>query len=397
MKSKYFLIPSKKQWERWTLPTQLAVVVAYIVIVGTIFKLCLLVYDLGTKHLNQTIISNDVFVNDEDFKVLILPFNQYGSVGSYDCGQIITQRLNDLNFKDKLQIDAHFLDIELSANFKDDSIVQLVNDYDANLVIYGDYFIGKGDNPKSDIFIVKYLYGGSSYDIPPYFPDRRTREFPNVSLIDLKKGIGQNDLDFIIYWISGMSYYSKGDLESAKKKFQYIDSKLSTIAFDVHWKLAEIYSHEKKYDLVIKHCDKIIQIFKSLSEVNEKIKDEIGGIAYREAKLMCNGNLHAAYGVKAAVFEIQEDYQKALVNYNTSISYDTLSEITYLHRGEVKTNLGMNVSASLDLSRQINTKPKYDELLFDRAKLKQRMGDEKGALLDYLRQIKYYPEFMSLQ
>ncbi len=119
-----------------------------------------------------------------------------------------------------------------------------------------------------------------------------------------------------------------------------------------------------------------------LEKASLEFKEEEYGkkaLVLAEEVLENDSNNVDAYLVLGYVYEIFEDYEKSLDNYNKAISLNQDYDISYVKRGHAYDLSGDLVSAEADYSKAYELNNQNDTALMNLARIAQRKGDWENA------------------
>lgn len=192
---------------------------------------------------------NNIWHNRDSYKILTVRFNEICSDGGYDPGLVISNRLIDLNKKDNLNIEVYYLDYDILGIFNEDSAINKLDDYEADLIIYGTYK-AESCNAEHDELCVNYKTS-DNFEIDINIKDSTEQDYKFASLKDLEEGKLQGNIDYIVYWISALSDYKQKKFDQAINKFSYILNNLKLIDVKIYNKLSISYLENHNIDTAI--------------------------------------------------------------------------------------------------------------------------------------------------
>lgn len=200
-------------------------------------------------------------INTQGCKVLILPFQKECEFENkkYDIGQVIQKRLQDINRKDSLNLQVHYLTDSIDFNnftvVKADSIRKY---HAASLIVYGSYSYRQCEDNTTDKICFNYIADDSSENLE----DMQTRTGYKMQtftgLDDIRRGTGQENIDYVIYYIAGVSLSIKKEFSEALKKFQRIPFNRQDERI-LH-KIATCYYEMKNYDKANEYLQALLNI-----------------------------------------------------------------------------------------------------------------------------------------
>ncbi|ACK69390.1 Tetratricopeptide TPR_2 repeat protein [Gloeothece citriformis PCC 7424] len=90
-----------------------------------------------------------------------------------------------------------------------------------------------------------------------------------------------------------------------------------------------------------------------------------------------------AYLQRGAIYAANEDYQKAIQDYNQSLTLDSNNAQAYNYRGTAYYWLENYQQALEDFNQALSLKPDVALLYYNRAYVRQKLGDKQGAIEDF--------------
>lgn len=239
---------------------------------------------------------------DENYNILILPVKRLNinkGVNDEDYGITIARRLKSLIRKDSLLPKVVYWDCNPTENFDSDEAENWKKFHHANLVIFGDYM----KSEETDMVQITLNYIGDEKDLPIAKYKRDELNYQLVNQLELTRGAVQGDIDFIIYFLTGLAAYKKKnyaeaitnllrirrkdnsihidyclgaafinvlDVESAEKCFrEYIKSwslkDISTLSLKIN--LANAHLFLKEYEKAVEYYVKVTEINQNIAEV----------------------------------------------------------------------------------------------------------------------------------
>lgn len=163
--------------------------------------------------------------NNPGFKVLILPFQEECELENkkYDIGQVIQKRLEDLSRKDAIHLQVHYLTDSIDfRNFTGGKADSIRKYHQADMIVYGSYSYSQCEGSTKDKICYNYIadYQNESLAAMRAQTEYKMQDF--TGLDDIRKGTGQEHIDYVIYYIGGVSLVLKSEFSDALKKFQKI-------------------------------------------------------------------------------------------------------------------------------------------------------------------------------
>lgn len=162
---------------------------------------------------------------DNRFKVIIMPFDkecEYLNT-TYDIGKVIARRLQELNLKDTLNLDIRYLGDSISlSNFTSEKADSILKFHHGNQIIYGYYSLKSCEGGNSDKVCFNYrtngIYASSIKRISKL--DYKMVEVDGLE--SLRKGSGQEDIEYVIYSIAALVKINYRQYDQAISKYQKI-------------------------------------------------------------------------------------------------------------------------------------------------------------------------------
>lgn len=247
------IIPSIKQYKKWSKPSKLTFVGVIISFVSLVF--CVVVYFVPNNGNNITEASNNTSENvdnhastadNPDYSSFIFPYSLYSTdvlIISFNDFQdyhenekkierIIQQRIIDLKYKNILSEETEFqINVKcifLDQNYNDfDSIKSIGEKCRADILIYGNLF----DVVESDFrhVQIKFLI------LPDYRRNQiiqgKTELKKFVNWIDLIEGSLLKDIDYIVYWLIAYDQMNRGNIDSLVKITDFLSTKFEDDSF----------------------------------------------------------------------------------------------------------------------------------------------------------------------
>jgi tetratricopeptide (TPR) repeat protein len=174
----------------------------------------------------STKVTRPIFsARDRRFKVLIMPFEKFCEYdgGSYDIGRVIHKRLISLSNEDSLDMQVEYLnDSSFLSKLDAELADSVMKHYGADQIIYGFYSLKQCEAGDSAKICFNYRMDPKkwSVDLNDSKSNYKIASFGGIE--SLYKGTGQEDIDFIIYSIAGISELYKHNYLTAIKRFKKI-------------------------------------------------------------------------------------------------------------------------------------------------------------------------------
>jgi tetratricopeptide (TPR) repeat protein len=384
------IIFPRKQWNSWSYKDRLEVIASWTVILNFIFWFFYATYKLIPNE--PKIITKPLFIT-ENFRVLILPFNQYGCSGNHDCGEIIAKRLNKLNRTDSLNLEVKYLPIKPSQNFDEDSARYLLTINKSDLIIYGSNYC---TNEKDDQVCINYI---SNKNIAlTNIKNNTGDELQQGNLIDLKNGKLLANIDFILYWTAGRTELLQEKYISAKRKFEYILKNIDNKNSDVIFLMGLINFRLKNFESAIKNFTEVIyynpnnaESFSERGILKSYLKDTSGARSDMLIAIKLNPRDSISNRNLGILSKRLGKHKEAINYFDKTIKLNPFDILTYQYRGQLKFKMGDKLGAIYDYTEIIKLQKNNIDAYFNRAWIKFRLGDMEGAIQDYDKVIEFNP------
>lgn len=221
---------------KWTTKNQQQVTIkefgkkTYGALVGVLFLIWLPV--LVKYFINETTPANMQKANfpcfskiDPKFKVLIIPFDEETEFekSMVDVGKIIFKRLSFLNVTDSLNLSLCYLTDSIDfRKFTSKTADSVMRYHYADQVIYGSYLIAGCGSTSEKAFCFNYLTDTAKiwFRYKNYNIDYKMIDVPSINAI--RDGMGQEDIDFIVYYFASYSAFIKRDFTRTLKLIEKI-------------------------------------------------------------------------------------------------------------------------------------------------------------------------------
>ena len=306
---------------------------SYKLILIVIGILCLFYFKNNIRHYLKM---DKIFdVKDKRFKILIVPFKVMLCKNEIkkDIGLSIGERLDEINFKDTLNIYPFYYDIPISDNFNADSAKYLQKYHNADQIIYGSYVDEKCRNTEGDDVCYNWITDEKwALDT---LKNNIYRNYQVVTIDDLREGKIQGNTDYIIYWIAGLNAYSQVRYSKALKHWLYIYEVLKIQNITLVNNLGNVYAELADYE-------KALKLRKELLILSETSKDS----------LMAFNNLALVLKELGSYKEAKELLEKAMLSTERNFGKDhPRTAMSYSNLGLVFKDLGFYKEAKELLKR----------------------------------------------
>lgn len=172
------------------------------------------------------------------FKVLILSFDKECQFQdkTYDIGRVIQKRLENLKHTDTINIQTYYytdsLDLTNFTHEKADSLMKL---HHADMILYGSYSLKECEGGTSDKVCFNYQTNINKWHLTELHAQKESKMFNIGGLEDIRKGTGQENIEYVIYFVSAISELKKDHYESAMARFRKIKDfdKKASILFEI--------------------------------------------------------------------------------------------------------------------------------------------------------------------
>ena len=88
----------------------------------------------------------------------------------------------------------------------------------------------------------------------------------------------------------------------------------------------------------------------------------------------------------------KQEYKAAVVDFNEAIQFAPEHFLAYVHRGDLRRQLGDNRGAIADYTKAICNNPTFSYIYVNRGIARENLADYKGAIEDYTQASELYPE-----
>lgn len=391
------LLPTKRSWKMMSNSTKVGLVASWVTILTPIGTS---IYFLVPIIINSLITKEQPFFSTDKFKVLILPFRQYGCEGNRDCGEIVRNRLLTLNERDTLNIEVKYLPLEDQELriLTIDGVKQLQNKLKADLIIFGSYYTQDCLTESDDQVCFNYI---SDNELKlPIDNINIDDESQLANLLDIKSGKLQGDIDFIIYWISGRSFLDQSNYYGANKKFLYIENNITKTSFEVYFYLSLISSYLSDHNGALQYINKAIELNPRIAEaytnkgtINTKLGYLKDAMADYNKAIVLNPFESMAFFDRGLLKYDLGDINSALSDFDKAISLNPAYATAHNSRGFCKEELGDKTGALSDFNKAIELNPNCAPAINNRGLIKKELGDKKGAMEDFNKAIEVNSDY----
>ncbi len=166
----------------------------------------------------------------DQFNILILPFDLECQTkdGQGDVGKVLQKRLNELDRADSIHINTYYLTDSIDfRNFTHANAVSLMNYHRADLILYGSYSSRQCESGQTDKICFNYQTDYRKWQWAMMRAQTEYKMQDIAGLEDLRRGAGQENIDYVIYKVAAISELRKCNYQRAidlfKKISQYED------------------------------------------------------------------------------------------------------------------------------------------------------------------------------
>lgn len=210
------------------------------------------------------------FKDNGNFNVLIMPLHQECTYEGkqYDIGYVIAKRLESMSIKDSLRISLRYKMAPEEGSFLDkDSAFRLMKYFNADQILYGSYSFSECEGGTSDKVCFMYQVDSKNWGLPHEFTVHNEYKMMSFhGLDDIRYGAGQENIDYIIYWVAGISELRRNKYQRAIQLFQKIkdyESKASVL-----FQISICYNYLKDYVNSHKALDQVLKLNPQHEEAN---------------------------------------------------------------------------------------------------------------------------------
>lgn len=315
------LIPTRKQWKKWSLPSKLTAIGAYVGIIALVVTIVFEIYN------NKPATKKDV---EEIINAKIDAFE----AKLFEPAQSDIEKEIDREFAGEFQKKKK-LAIEL---------------YNKGLSAY--------NRNESDVAIIFLEKAINVFEIPSFFVFLGNSYFQSGqienAIKDYSKAIDLNQNYAMAFNNRGAAWAEKGDFNRA---ISDLDK-----ALQMNPKIAEAYYNRGK-------------TFNEMGDVNQAIND------LSEAIRLTPNNAEA-FDIRGVVWGKKGDFDKAIKDFSIAISIKPQYPRAYYNRGKAFYKKGDYSSAIADYDKAIELKPDYSEAFNNRGLIWGKKGNLNKALED---------------
>jgi tetratricopeptide (TPR) repeat protein len=337
-----------------------------------------------------------VFTSGSDkFNIMILPFDQECVLCDdtlYDVSKEIRKRLTNINGVDSVNLDIYYLTTPIDySNFTQEDAEKLMKYHHADMILYGAYSYKQCEGGTSDKVCYNYLTDFKKWNIIGVHEQTEYKMLDHNGLDDIRKGAGQEDIDYIIYCVAAMSEIKKKNFTGAIRKFQKVNGFENNER--IMFQISECYYYIHDYARGRQFVEKVLQI----NPDNEEAMIHLGIFSAYE------GKREFAKQCFEKVLKTNPDNQEALRNialYYKTIR-DTVTAKTYFTRllqlipDSNAIVLGTIYSDMGDFRKSITYFEKHLNVHFYHADhwntvglMKLSLGDTTNGAIDFIKAIK---------
>ena len=158
------------------------------------------------------------------FDILVLPLFLYNNDSSTGLGVKVYERLKELKYKDSLNLNVQFYDIEKDKTFDKEKAKQILDSLDYDLIIYGDVL---ETNCSTNKICLNHLSKIHSISTPSIYSStsRELNEYKVANVEDVIEGKIQGGFEDLIYFYSSIVEQSEYNYDRALKFINNINNK----------------------------------------------------------------------------------------------------------------------------------------------------------------------------
>lgn len=296
---------------------------------------------------NFSLSKPSLFKSDNShLKILLVPFrNDLSSDKEIKIHNIIKDRIEKLKLDDSLKLEIVVYK-EVTDNFNIDSAKQLLNQSD--LVIYGNYYSTTDTSAKTTLnycLNAKKLNLGRSINVS-YGLNYE------VTLSEISNGRLQGNIDFIFYWVSGLTKYFEGSYKSSIRYF----------------------------NLCIKRNNKFNTAFFYLGNANFYLNNNSEAIDNFNKAITIDSNDYRSINNRGYIYLIDKKYISAIEDFNKAIRINPYFIDSYNNRGIVQVLSGNYENAFADFQKAKSINPKFAAAYVNIANINVVQGKNSMAL-----------------
>ncbi len=335
-----------------------------------------------------------------NLKILLLPFKMDENTqgGKVDFKGPLVERLNVIKSKEGLQIELLSLqkikcladDEELVTDEKPREIAESKN---ADLVVWGSYELAHDSN-QNDRKSIRLRYAlTKNFQVDRSKQEGDTEMQRIDELKQLRQGYLQEDIDYVLHWVQGMTAYEKGNFKLALHHFEEIlNDSTEYKDLETYWRICEIYQDLGKINEALKYAEKAVKI--SEDNFNEDHPKRASSYNQMGVTLMLLGKYDLALEYINKAIEIREK----LFDHNhldIATSYNNLA-LVLIELGDFNEALKAQLLA-LEIQEQILNHNHHDiaTSLNNLSLIYRGLGEYENALQTQLNAIKIREEIFN--
>lgn len=159
------------------------------------------------------------------FKILILPWNRECLLEDkkYDIGYVLSRRLEELSKQRHINIQVRYVTDSIHSIIDADFARKLMYNQHADQVLYGSYSLSECEGGAPDKICFNYQTNPKQWQLKERHANERyvMSNLPH-GLDDIRNGTGQEDIEYVIYWIAAMSVMRDQNFPKAVELFTSI-------------------------------------------------------------------------------------------------------------------------------------------------------------------------------
>lgn len=306
---------------------------------------------------------------DRSFKILITRFDQECEIDGvkYYVGEIIYRRLTDLNEKYGLDLKLVYLrdsiDYSSFSAAKADSLMQY---HHANQIIYGFYSTASCEKDGLEKICFNYRTDSSRIRFR-YKQSHSEYEMRDIDGLNaLREGTGQEDIDFIIYYFSGMVAYHQENYARSVFLFEKIKDlekyeSLAVVAAASYKQLKQYDRSRKLYDTIIQQNPRFAFGWNGLGNLHAALKDSLNAGRCFYNAISCDANNAWFWVDLGRLFTRPHQRDSARICFQKALAIDPAHHGAQHSFGLLYYGLGKNDSAQYYFWNALKTKAdEYD-------------------------------------
>lgn len=298
---------------------------------------------------------------DENLNVLVLAFDPLERCTNKETRieRTLEKRLLQLGEKEAFNVQVISRDELIYCPLTEQEARDVGEEFEADIVIYGDYYGDCGSNSKIDVkYVVLWDWNDDLVDVGG------TGLQPLSSLADLAQGALLNEIDYIVYWAGAAQLMQLDEYARALKYLKQIRREFKDVDFGLYYD--EIYCHyndgqlarcnELVDSLLINRPNNIVLLQVKGALMHFLENDATAGIDYIERALALepdNGDIHELYALLQ--FVGPKEYDLAMEHLMKAAELSPDNPSIYSNIGAVLMNGIMDYdSARVYLEKAIN-------------------------------------------